>query len=469
MKTVFRQTLVALACTALQCAGLAADAVDPAGGNHGGILSTNSMPREQMAGGAVLSTNTVPLKPPNSGVSGTDTASRVPLGSGLTDSGGLWRSTVALVLVLGGLVAVHVLLKRYLGTTPARGHGRLRIIERLPIDQKKSLLLVSLDDQELLLGGGAEGISLLSTVAKAPQTPTDFEHALATVEPLGEDATRDTRLPRRDLSAETGHATRDSSPRRRRSLLPLGLLCMCMLLPALSTAVAEEDSGPAPAGISIRFDPADSPQEYTQPIRILLLMTLLSVAPSAIVMMTSFTRILIVFGFLRRALGTQQAPPGQVLAAMALFLTLFVMAPVWHEINDKAVQPFLAEEITGKEAWTKGVQPLRAFMGRQTGRAETALFVELRRMEPPAGLDDVPLEVLIPAFMMSELKTAFQMGFLIYLPFLIIDLVISSSLMSLGMFMLPPMMISLPIKVLFFVLADGWTLMTRGLVASFAV
>ncbi len=450
MKTLFRQTLVALAYTALQCAGLATDAVDPAGGNDGGILSTSSVPREQAAGG-ILTTNTAPLKPANSSVSGGDTASRVPLGSGLADSGSLWRSTVALVLILGGLVAVHVLLKRYLGTTPARGHGRLRIIERLPIDQKKSLLLVSLDDQELLLGGGAEGISLLTTLARAPQTPTDFEHALATAEPSDEDATRDT------------------SPRRRRSLLPLCLLCVCMLLPALSSAVAEEDSGPAPAGISIRFDPADSPQEYTQPIRILLLMTLLSVAPSAIVMMTSFTRILIVFGFLRRALGTQQAPPGQVLAAMALFLTLFVMAPVWHEINDKAVQPFLAEEITGKEAWTKGVQPLRAFMGRQTGRAETALFVELRRMEPPAGLDDVPLEVLIPAFMMSELKTAFQMGFLIYLPFLIIDLVISSSLMSLGMFMLPPMMISLPIKVLFFVLADGWTLMTRGLVASFAV
>ncbi|NCC51712.1 MAG: flagellar biosynthetic protein FliP [Spartobacteria bacterium] len=223
-------------------------------------------------------------------------------------------------------------------------------------------------------------------------------------------------------------------------------------------------------GISLKIDPADTPEEVTNSLQLLILMTVLTLVPSVFIMTTSFMRIMIVFGFLRRALGTQTAPANQVLAGMSLFLTIFIMAPVWTQIHEEAFTPYLAKEITQQEALKIGSEPLRVFMARQTGEEELALFVEMRKVpEKPEAPGDIPLDVLIPAFMLSELKTAFQMGFLIYLPFLVIDLVISSALMSMGMMMLPPMMISLPIKILFFVLADGWTMMIRGLVSSFSV
>ncbi len=221
-----------------------------------------------------------------------------------------------------------------------------------------------------------------------------------------------------------------------------------------------------PMGLRVQFDGASSPKDVSQSIRILLLLTALSLAPSAIIMTTSFTRILIVMGFLRQAMGTQQTPPAQILTGMSLFLTIFIMAPVFQKINTDAVQPYMAEQITQEEAWDKGLQPLRAFMEKEVGAAEVALFVELSGVDADKE-KEVPMTALIPAFMISELKIAFQLGFLIYLPFLVIDLVIASSLMSLGMMMLPPMMISLPIKLLFFVLADGWTLLIRGVVSSF--
>jgi flagellar biosynthetic protein FliP len=255
-----------------------------------------------------------------------------------------------------------------------------------------------------------------------------------------------------------------------------GLILLCLLgsLGTAGAAVPElaSDTNAAlqPMGLKVQFDSASSPKDVSRSIQILLLLTALSLAPSAIIMTTSFTRILIVLGFLRQALGTQQTPPAQVLTGMALFLTIFVMAPVWTKINSDAIQPYIAEQITQQEAWQKGVAPLRAFMEKQVGASELALFVELTGSNKEEDKNkEVPLEALIPAFMISELKTAFQLGFLIYLPFLVIDLVIASSLMSLGMMMLPPMMISLPIKLLFFVLADGWTLLIRGIVSSFSL
>ncbi|MBI3986533.1 MAG: flagellar type III secretion system pore protein FliP, partial [Lentisphaerae bacterium] len=210
-----------------------------------------------------------------------------------------------------------------------------------------------------------------------------------------------------------------------------------------------------PAGIQVKFDTATSPQEVSQSLKIFLLMTALSLAPSALVMMTSFTRILIVLGIMRQALGLQNVPPGQILAGMALFLTMFTMAPVWEKINQDAIQPYMAEEISQQEAWDKGLSPLKAFMLKQTGDSELNLFMEISGNKAAANRDDIPLVVVIPAFMASELKTALQMAFLVYLPFLIVDLVVASSLMALGMMMLPPMMVSLPVKLLLFVLADG--------------
>ncbi|OGV65334.1 MAG: flagellar biosynthetic protein FliP [Lentisphaerae bacterium RIFOXYA12_FULL_48_11] len=239
---------------------------------------------------------------------------------------------------------------------------------------------------------------------------------------------------------------------------------------ALAEPIQAQTNAPsAPMGISIKFDSPGTPKDMSQALRIFLLMTALSLAPSAIIMMTSFTRILIVLGFLRQALGTQQDPPGQILAGMSLFLTIFIMMPVWQKINTDAIQPYTSSQITQEEAWEKGVAPLKTFMGKQTGEKELMLFLELSKSAVPAKMEDVSLHVLIPAFMITELKTAFQMGFLIFLPFLVIDLVIASTLMSLGMMMLPPMMISLPIKLLFFVLADGWVLVMKGISTSFSL
>jgi flagellar biosynthetic protein FliP len=217
----------------------------------------------------------------------------------------------------------------------------------------------------------------------------------------------------------------------------------------------------------IQLNPASTRQELSTSIKILILMTILSLAPSFVVMMTSFTRIMIVLGFLRQAMGTQHAPSGQILSGLAIFMTIFIMAPVWQQINTKAIQPYVNEQISEEAAWQDAITPLRAFMLRQTGSKELGMFIEMSGSPAPQRPEDVDLIALIPAFMTSELKTAFQLGFLIYLPFLVVDLVVSASLMSLGMMMLPPMMISLPIKILFFILADGWTLLLKNLVISF--
>ena len=194
---------------------------------------------------------------------------------------------------------------------------------------------------------------------------------------------------------------------------------------------------------------------------------MLSLAPAILVMVTSFTRIIVVLGLLRQALGTQQMPPNQVLVGLALFLTFFVMAPTYNEVNKQALQPYLQKSLTHEEAFKRALVPVRKFMLRQTREKDLGLFVHLSKIQAPRGPDDVPTHALIPAFMISELKTAFQIGFVIFIPFLIIDMVIASALMSMGMLMLPPIFISLPFKIILFVLADGWFLVIGSLVRSF--
>ena len=202
-------------------------------------------------------------------------------------------------------------------------------------------------------------------------------------------------------------------------------------------------------------------------LQLLLLFTILSIAPALLIMLTSFTRIVVVLSFLRQAMSTQQMPPNQVLVSLALFLTFFIMSPVWKQIDEQAVQPALAGKISEADALKTGAVPLRGFMLRQTREKDLALFVSLSRRPAPRTPEDLPMSTVIPAFIISELKTAFQMGFVIYLPFLIVDMVVSSVLMSMGMMMLPPAMISLPFKILLFVLVDGWHLVVRSLVLSF--
>lgn len=202
-------------------------------------------------------------------------------------------------------------------------------------------------------------------------------------------------------------------------------------------------------------------------IQILALLTLISLAPAFLIMVTSFTRIIIVLAFLRQAMGTQQVPPNQILISIALFLTIFVMAPVWSAVHQEALKPLMAEEITVEEAWDRGIGPIRHFMLRQIREKDLALFVRLAELPEPKSADDIPTHLVVPSFMLSEIRIAFQIGFLIYVPFLIIDMVVASVLMSMGMMLLPPIVISLPFKLILFVLADGWYLLVGSMVKSF--
>ena len=214
--------------------------------------------------------------------------------------------------------------------------------------------------------------------------------------------------------------------------------------------------------------------DASQPLEIIILLTLIALAPSMLIMMTCFTRIVIVLGFLRTAMQTQSTPPNMVITGMALFLTFFIMAPVFSEINEVAYQPYVSEELTTEEALDAASVPLKKFMLKQTSQDDLQFFLDLSKTEEPEGgytdeylQNDLSLPVIVPSFMISELKRAFQMGFLIFLPFLVIDLVVGSTLMSMGMMMLPPAMISMPFKILVFVLADGWNLLIGSVVASY--
>ncbi|OPX19307.1 MAG: flagellar biosynthetic protein FliP [Desulfobacca sp. 4484_104] len=245
------------------------------------------------------------------------------------------------------------------------------------------------------------------------------------------------------------------------SLLILGLTWVLCLVPA---AAAQELMFPS---LQLGIAPAQDPASLSLSLQILFLLTVLSLAPAFMVMVTSFTRLIIVFSFLRHALGTQQMPPNQVLIALALFLTFFIMAPVWQDIHQQAIQPYMEKRLGPEDALQKAAVPLRRFMFKQTREKDLSLFISVMKMPRPHSLQDVPISALIPAFMTSELKTAFEIGFLLYMPFLVIDMVVASVLLSMGMMMLPPVMISLVFKVLLFVLVDGWNLIIGSLVRSF--
>ncbi|MGN6633994.1 MAG: flagellar type III secretion system pore protein FliP [Oryzihumus sp.] len=237
------------------------------------------------------------------------------------------------------------------------------------------------------------------------------------------------------------------------------------------TALGALPSTPTPGpgkgtgNVSVKVDPVGG--KPSQTVSIILLLTVLSVAPALLVLTTSFTKVIVVLSLTRNALGTPTIPPNQVLAGLALFLSLFIMAPVLGQMNAKGVQPYLAGKITQQQAYERASAPLHDFMIRQTRKDELATMVKLSKAKAPATPDDVPMTTLIPAFVLSELKSAFIIGFVIFIPFLVIDLVVSSSLMSMGMMMLPPVLISLPFKLLLFVMVDGWDMVAKSLVTSY--
>lgn len=219
--------------------------------------------------------------------------------------------------------------------------------------------------------------------------------------------------------------------------------------------------------LSLNLTESDDPSSVVPALKIVSILTVLSVAPAILLMMTSFTRILVVLSFLRQAMGTTSMPPNQVIVGLSLFLTFFTMAPVWQPINDRVITPLMEKAITTEQAITEIAKPVRKFMVAETRETDLALFFNIAKLGKPKAAEDIPMSVLVPAFMISELKTAFQIGFLIYIPFLVIDMVISAVLMAMGMMMLPPTVVSLPFKLVLFVLVDGWALIVNALVKSF--
>jgi flagellar biosynthetic protein FliP len=219
--------------------------------------------------------------------------------------------------------------------------------------------------------------------------------------------------------------------------------------------------------VSVELGESDDPGDLSATLQIVLLLTVLTVAPSIILMLTSFIRLAIVLGFLRQAMGTQQLPPNQLLISLALILTFFIISPVANEAYNNGLKPYLDEEINKEEAFEKGIEPFRKFMLSQTREKDLALFVNLSGMEQPESPEDLPLHILIPGFVISELRVGFQIAFLVFVPFLIIDMIVASVLMSMGMMMLPPIIVALPFKILLFVLVDGWYLLVKSLVGSF--
>ncbi|MEN4010639.1 MAG: flagellar type III secretion system pore protein FliP [Chloroflexota bacterium] len=250
---------------------------------------------------------------------------------------------------------------------------------------------------------------------------------------------------------------------RRR--IPLALAGLAML--SLLVAGCAGDPALTAPGVTLTVDPLGEPKQVTSGVQLLVLLTVLSLAPAILILGTSFTRIVIVLSMLRSAIGSPTAPPNQVIVGLSLLLTFFIMAPVYQEIDQKAIQPYLQEKIDQETAFELAVEPVRNFMFAHTREKDIQLFLDLSGEERPQTLEDIPTVSLFPAFVISELRTAFTMGFVIFIPFLVIDLVVSSVLLSMGMIMLPPSLVALPFKLLLFIMVDGWYLIVRSLALSF--
>ena len=240
--------------------------------------------------------------------------------------------------------------------------------------------------------------------------------------------------------------------------------CALIIFFALSDTA---DAAPLIPSVNVDIGTAENPQDVSTTLQVMALLTIATIAPAILLMTTSFVRIVVIIGFLRQAMATQNVPPTQVVIGLAMFLTFYIMSPYWSQANENGIQPYLNGQISQEEALTNTLEPIREFMFRQTREADLALFVNLSDAERPESQEDVSTLALIPAFMISELKTAFQIGFMIYVPFIVIDMIVATTLMSMGMMMLPPVMISLPYKILLFVMIDGWHLVISSIITSF--
>lgn len=251
----------------------------------------------------------------------------------------------------------------------------------------------------------------------------------------------------------------------KRYILAAALLFVLLVFSGESYA-QKATTIPLPS-IGLDIKSSDKPEDVSVTLQILLLMTVLSLAPSIMIMTTAYLRIIIVFHFLKNALGTQQMPPGQLLAGIALFITFFIMAPTWNKVNDEALKPLMDGKITVEQAYDKGIEPIRVFMFKHVRDEDLELFIGMSNIQRPKNRTELPTYILVPAFALSELRTGFIMGFFLFIPFIMVDMIVSSILLSMGMMMIPPMMISLPFKILLFILVDGWNLIVGSVVRSF--
>lgn len=346
----------------------------------------------------------------------------------------LLKITVGLLIVLGVMyLALKLLKQRFL---PQK--GMVEMIHYQPLGAKKGIAIIKVLKDYFVLGVADQSISLLSR-----PNPADVEAAL-----------------------EQSAACAPQPTFKLKDLIKGRFFCIFILLPAASALCgcllpAVSFAAPAPAAAGGGFF------GLTTPLELLLFLTLLSILPALLVMTTSFTRIVVVLSFLRQALGTPQVPPTQVIVGLALFITFFIMSPVIDKIYTDSYQPYLKKQINAEEALDRAGVPLKEFMLKQTREKDLALFLKMSKSERPARPMDLPMRVVVPAFAIGELKKAFEIGFLIFLPFLVIDMVVASILLSMGMMMLPPVMISMPFKLLLFVLVDGWGLLIGSLIGGF--
>jgi flagellar biosynthetic protein FliP len=363
----------------------------------------------------------------------------------------MFETVAALSAVLGSIVLLRWgLIRMGFGPLGARSGARIRVLETFHLAAKQRLHIVEIDGRSLLIGASDAGIARL---ARLPDK--------------GEDKAGDVTVD--DSSAPEVASATQRKPRLLNVLhggigvtTPL-LLSLLFILVAPEVSAQQADPGPT---VSISIDGATSPEKLSDTLKIVLVLTAISIAPSILLMATCFTRILIVLALLRQAIGTATLPPNQVLVGLALMTTVYVMTPVGEVVYEDSLKPYMAEEIGGEEAFEKGIAPVRDYLLAHTRESDLLLFVEMRGDEIPEVVEEVSMAVLMPAFMISELRTSFEIGFMIYLPFLVVDLVIASMLISLGMIMLPPVMISLPFKLMLFVLVDGWNLTLTALVTG---
>ena len=358
----------------------------------------------------------------------------------------MWEAVSALSVVVGCIIVAAAFLRKLGFGTSQPMQSRMRVVETISLGGRQRLHVVQVRGESILVGSTDQNVNLLK------ELPVDSGIEL-TSEAVGAG------------KEEDAPATGDWLEKLR-AVARVTFIFTILYAIAPDPAMAQEAIDIGPARLSLALDEAAAPDRISSTLQIVALLTLMSVAPSIILMLACYARILIVLSLLRQAIGTHQLPPRQIIVSLSLFTTFFVMAPVGEQIHETALAPYIAEEIDVSQAATLAAIPVREYLLTHTREKDLGLFFSLANVEPPESRDEVGFRMLLPAYMISEIRTAFEIGFMIYLPFLIVDILVAAMLISMGMMVLPPMMISLPFKLMLFVLLDGWNLLISALVTG---